>query len=474
VVLASVVSALVVLAGVVGLGATVVPGIGRAIWGDSGPLTGIGASSVRPLAGYPVALGSSGQVALTGGGGAFYAALGGSGSTAVRAVDAGTGRRRWQVSVPVAPAELTLRAVGDLVLVDAGRSATNAGKDIRVVLAAADGHQLWSGDWSDRTDVAYLGTDALVDVQQGEPFRTALVDLRTGRERWSHSSSTDEIIANRRVGAALGWPAATTATPAGVAVPTGPFQEPFAVDPTRVVELDSEDGLGAVLAATTGHVTTSGALPLDDKAWTVYDGLVIGALTDDASPGQPAVGAYRLGDLSRAWTYKLNPGDDVKLVHPCGQHLVCVSADGSDSNTLTAVRTTTGAAAWPKPISTDPSFDPGAYVLNGQLLYGEATFDSMLGGPTEHNWVLDPATGGHHRDLDTPYLMAGAARYAVQVDPGGGAWRVRLLDPATGRSSGWLDTGSDDLPVGEAVSGHSFAVVTKDRRLSVATTTLPA
>jgi hypothetical protein len=203
--------------------------------------------------------------------------------------------------------------------------------------------------------------------------------------------------------------------------------------------------------------------------WTVFDGLVIGALSDDASPGQPAVGAFRVGDLARVWTYKLNPGDDVKLIHPCAQHLVCVSADGSDDNTMMAVRTTTGAAAWSKPVSADSSFDPGGYVVDNQFLYGDATFDSMLGGPQDHNLVLDTATGARRRDLGTAYLMAAAGRYALQVDAVGETWQVRLLAPTTGKTSGWLSTTTHDLPTGLALSDHSFAVVTKDRKLYVAT-----
>src|SRR5207244_3154339 len=130
--------------------------------------------------------------------------------------------------------------------------------------------------------------------------------------KWSHKSAAATILSHQQVGPVLQWAPATNS---GVPATTGPFQESFGADPDQLVELGSSGSSGSdtnVLNAATGAVKVHGPVPLDSQLWTVFDGLAIGALDDSASPGQPAVAAYRLSDLHRAWVYKLDPGEEVK------------------------------------------------------------------------------------------------------------------------------------------------------------------
>ena len=74
----------------------------------------------------------------------------------------------------------------------ASSSATDGGKDVRAVLAGADGRLLWRGVWEQRRDVAYYGTDALVEVRGGSDDNAVVrVDLRTGRQRWRRPGNSD-------------------------------------------------------------------------------------------------------------------------------------------------------------------------------------------------------------------------------------------------------------------------------------------
>ena len=118
----------------------------------------------------------------------------------------------------------------------------------------------------------------------------------------------------------------------------------------RIVELNESSGRGVVLDAGTGRPVSDGALPLDHDRWTVYGGLVIGKLSDDASPGRHVLAAYDLAGFAKKWELPLAGSDTIELVKPCGPQLVCVAVDGNAYRTI-AVRTADG----PRPGHGRPS-----------------------------------------------------------------------------------------------------------------------
>ena len=452
---------------------------GLAWWGSStllGLFSGVennasasGAENLHQL-GAARTIAGSGTTAVAAGDGSFYYAAGGASSTVVAAIRQSNGKQRWRTTLPVAPAEVSIHQVDDVLIVDAGESASDAGKDMREVLDAATGHKLWSADWSDHTDLMYVGGDVVTRVEATFTMHTARYSLRTGTKKWATTASGDDVEASAE--AALSWTKSTgtTAIPAAAT----PLVESLYADPGRVVELHGNDGSASVVNAATGTVTVRRAVPIDidpvsgDDTWTVYDGLAIGSLTDSASPGQPAVAAYRLTDLHRAWVYKLAPGASVSSVRPCGQHVVCVGAD-ADSDTLMGVRTGDGKAAWSSPITGQDADQPGCRVFGGVTTCGDTTFDSMIGTPGGANYTIDPATGRHRTDLKTPYLMAASGSHAIQIMPdSGGKWLARVVDLRTGNASSSLTLDSADLPTGLVLDGTALAVLTKNRLLYLA------
>ncbi|GAA4212986.1 Hsp70 family protein [Actinocatenispora rupis] len=425
--------------------------------GDAGTLALVGDK--------PVTLGGTGKTAVAAGGGAFYYAVGGTENTVVRAVGQADGRQRWTTTVKVAPADLAVTAVDTVVVLDAKRSATNSGKDMRVVLDARSGTRLWSGDWSDHTDVTYIGHEVVATVRADFHDHPARFDLRTGKRKWSGSATDTVVGLGHGAVPVLRWPTASGRH--GVPVWPSALAESLTTDASRFVT--AHDGEGAVIDAATGKATVTGALPVDAEHWIAYDGLVVGELTDSASPGQPAVAAYRLTDLHKAWVYRLAPGESVKDVHPCGEHVVCVSADGSDDNTMMGVRTADGKAAWARPITVKFSVDPGCRVFGTVPVCGNSTFDDLLGGPGDTNYVLDPRTGRKARDLGSPYLMAANGSHALQIIPDNGKWQARVVDLTSGATTSSVRMDTADLPVSCTVDGTHLAVLTKNRLLYLAT-----
>ena len=77
------------------------------------------------------------------------------------------GEQLWTRTLELEPTDLYLTVVEDLLIVDATASATNAGENMRAALALADGALLWQRQWTDRADLAFYGTDAVVDQHPG-------------------------------------------------------------------------------------------------------------------------------------------------------------------------------------------------------------------------------------------------------------------------------------------------------------------
>ncbi len=418
------------------------------------------------------------KYAVTAGSDAFYYASVVSGQVSVVAVGL-DGKQKWQRNVVANPADVAVRVVGNLLLVDARKSATDAGKDIRFVLSTQDGQQISKTDWTHHTDVAYFGTDAIVSVS--DPYQTERVDLTaagTAKVKWRHNAPADVIIAHDRVLPARTWvESASPAAGAPVAypAPVGAFVESFGADPNLVVELNSEAG-GAVVLDGGGKVKASGNVPLDDEKWTAFDNQAIGKLSDDSAVA--TVAGYDLGSLKQKWHNDFDPGDDVDAVRPCGQHLVCVAytRHADDKHVMQAYSTVDGKPQWKNPKAEDFSVDPWCYVFGGILVYGDGTFpDSMLGGPQEADQRLNPADGTGvplGTNEQSPSLMAGLSHYGVFTTTGlvnnNVGWFVWLVDLSQNQWYGPLSVGSD-RPEAYALVGNTLATIGKaDRLLHIA------
>jgi hypothetical protein len=433
------------------------------------------------LAGSAIDLAGDGARAVTAGDNLVFYSVSGDGKTVVHAVDPANGKEKWKQDVGVDPAEASMHTVGDLLVLDAKKSATDGGKDMRVVLQAGDGHRVQKLDWSRRADVAYLGTDAIV-ATNWQPFQTLRVNLKTGQTSWK-STPLASIIAYHPVAPELTW----TAGPANVPAPDDGFSESFGVNPDRFVQLDADANTVQVVNGS-GKVTTHGTVPIRDElltvVWTAFDGLVIGALNDDASPGRAALGAYRLDNLKQAWNpVGVGAGDEIKYVHPCGEHLVCATYNkkSDDTNAVIAVDTRTGQkVTWTsQPPYGEFSDDPYWSVYARSMVYGDGGFPPQLGCSGTGLRVLNPGTGATVRTLAgdqrcSATLVAGAGRYLavrtvhVNLTSSSTAWQVSLLDLTTGKQTDALDTHNKELPVAVAVSGTTLAVLGGDRKLQIA------
>ena len=492
----TVVTVLVVLALLGGLVYGGVKLFGAAKKGISGAISGAtngggaqaGTGGALQQAGTGIDLSGDGARAVTAGANLVFYSVSGNGKTTVHAVDPASGTDKWKQDVTLDPSEASMHTVGDLLLVDGKGSATDGGKDMRVVMQAADGKVLQKLDWSKRADVAYLGTDAVV-ATTSEPYQTMRVNLKTGATAWK-STPIASIIAWHPVAPELTW----TAGPANVPAPTKGFTESFGVSPDRFVQMDSDEGTAQVVNGS-GKVTASGKVPLGDDVnnvlWTAFDGLVVGALNDTASPGKAAIGAYRLDNLKQAWApVGLNAGDEIDYVHPCGEHLVCATytKKSDDTKAVFAIDTTTGKRlTWSSaPPYGDFSTDPYWLVLGSQMLYGEGSFPPHLGCGDTGLLVLNPTTGATVRSLVqatsracSAMTEAGGGRYvairglSVGVPSGAITWNVSVVDLSTGKQTDGLSLGSGDNPPPDlvAVSGTTVAAVGTDHKLRIANAT---
>jgi molecular chaperone HscA len=454
--------------------------------GDSGSSAGGG-----PLqrVGSPIDLsGVSGAVALTASGiGVFYSTTT-SGKTTVHGLDPTLGQEMWTKDLDVEPAEASLRIVGQYVVLDAKGSATDGGKDIRVVLDPNNGTQKQKLDWTQRADVAYLGVDAIV-ATTWEPYRTLRVNLVTGKQAWE-SQPIGSINAWHPVKPELTWKAEPAALPVNVPAPQDGFAESFGVNPDRVVQLDASGGKAQVVDGA-GKVTVSGRVTIDDDlnhdVWTAYDGLLIGAVTDSGSGGRGEVTAYRLSDLKPAWSAPVafSAGDDVTYVHPCGEHLVCVKYDKNttDTKAVVAIDTASGKrldwTSMPAAQFGDFSTEPYWLLLGGNVVYGESSFPPEIGCQDTGIEVVDANNGATVHTLASPArttsaeVIGAAGRYAairtLKLNGSKIIWQVSLLDVVTGKQTQTMDIGSGDNPPQQAViAGQAVAVIGADHKLYIA------
>ncbi|MEJ3744357.1 Hsp70 family protein [Actinomycetes bacterium KLBMP 9797] len=390
-----------------------------------------------------------------------YAVAGG-GSTEVTAVPAAGGAPAWTVNVPVEPSEVRLTSVADLIVLDAKDSATDRGATVRVVLNAADGKQLWKKAWEKRTDVVYLGTQAIVEVRDTFTANAVLrVELRTGKELWKRTGDDDSLSGEaHRIEPQRRWP---SEGPAGVLpLVGGALGDALVAGVDTVVELNADDGKGYLLDARTGRAKASGSLPLRDEEWTVYGGLVVGLQDLDVTGGRAVLAGYKLPGFGRAWTVPLTQGLTVERVKPCGPHLVCMAVENRQDDETVAVDVRSGKVAWRLPVDMDETWYPTA----DGLVFGDAPFDSVDDGR-----VLRVADGKEVRRLpDSGLVLAvrGGRMVLMGTRVAGSDVVVQLYVDAVGadQATRAVDVGGE-APDQVSLAGDVVAAVTGDRRVLV-------
>jgi molecular chaperone HscA len=354
-----------------------------------------------------------------------YYAVAGAERTQVVAVPV-DGGDKWTVDLTMFPESLRLKKVGDLLVVDGTKSAAHNGANARAVVDTKSHRRLWEAPWirvsntDRRYDVTYLGDDVIVD-SPGFSGGSAVfrVDLRTGKTRWTRPALS-AVADGRRARAALSWPDA--GHPAN-AVADG-LGENLHVG-TDVVELGN-GGTVAVLAngsATPRRAAGRGAVPLDQTAWTVYEGVIVGARE---AGGRSAIAGYRLGDLKPAWDpVLLPPGATVNVVKPCGPRLVCASTrvESTGAGDMLAIDTRTGKTAWQEPLTAN-----GA----GQSWFVGAK--ALLSGDYSDGAVREPAAvtwSGKRSEVLPPRYNSGIRPTVLAMDGG----RVVVVEPKDSNNS---------------------------------------
>jgi outer membrane protein assembly factor BamB len=382
------------------------------------------------------------------------------GETTIDAISP-AGEQLWTRSLELEPTDLFLTVVEDLLIVDATASATNAGEDMRAALALADGALLWQQPWTDRTDLAFYGTDAVVDQHPGMDDNALVrVDLTTGEEQWSNDGSEGEYP-DYRFRAATAW---DDGKGAGTIPPNSHslFDNLAAGD--KIVELEPREGTGSVRDAADGSVAVSGDLPLDEDVWTVFDDLIVGLANDEASPGRDTLIAYSLADLGEAWRIELDVSYSVQNVKACGPHLVCAALDHSDAHDqykTVAYDTATGEQRWE--VAVDWATDDHWYTSPSGLVHGDQAFDTV------HTAKVIDFEGGIVLGDGEPLDSVLAVRQDRAVVEGyGNGFEVSVLDMATGTTTAGQAVGAD-VPEHASLAGDLLVVLTGDMRAIVYT-----
>ncbi|MGN9908408.1 Hsp70 family protein [Phytohabitans sp. LJ34] len=423
---------------------------------DSGAGKGdLGSGGTFPLS-------QPGAAAVTVSGENVVVAAVGSGFTEVTALPAKGGTAKWTTRVSFEPEGVKLTAVGDLIVVDGDNSVTDGGDDVRAVLSATDGAPRWKGGWESRTDVAYLGTDVVVDVEDSHNGHQLLrVDLRTGKQKWKRVPGSEESLAidEHRVEPVRQWVGAKGGALPGV---DGVLFDALTAGTGAVVELEADEGRGAVVDAATGRPKSSGTLPLKNEYWTVYGGLVIGVQNDDVGKGREVLAGYKLSGFGKAWTVPLPAGQTVERVKPCGEFLVCVAIDADAQSRVSAIDVRSGKEAWKALVASGD--DASWYVTPAGLVLGKATFSAVTEGSVlgPDGKVLRPLPdGGSMEALHGGRMVIRDTRLAGTEL----RWQVYVA-AVGGEATKAVDVGTE-APEQLAIGGDVLAVVTKDRKVTV-------
>lgn len=387
------------------------------------------------------------------------------GSTEIVSLPADSTTPRWTTTLDIEPETLRLTAVADLIVIDAHDTVTHDGDTIRAVISATDGTLRWQHEWpDDRTDLAYYGTDAVVEIR-GDSDHLAIVrvDLRTGKEKWRRAGTPDLLLTDEhRAEPMRQWPDPTTADTGTLPATDGTLTDATVAAPT-IVELDTTTGRGHVLDATTGKPRRSGALPLDDELWTAYAGKIIGRHRTD----RHLITAHDATTLRPAWTHRLGANERLEHLKPCGPQLVCVTIGTTDARyTVHALNTQTGAPAWQ--YDTESS-DTNWYAHGDTLVTGRATFD-----PVSDPHLRTTTDGKPRRQLPELATVLATAddwmilRTAKPANPV--TWLIHAEAMNSTTRTAPVDVGTDQ-PRRVAVNGDLVGVITADRRTLVITIT---
>ncbi len=414
------------------------------------------------------------DVELSGGGAAAIAASSDAvivgdvtgGSTEISAFSSLDGERLWSGSYELEPTDLAFVVVGDLLLVDATSSATDAGEDMRAVVSLADGEMLWKHEWRDRLDVAVYGTELVVEQKDGiYDNRVLRVDLLTGDEVWEEPGPDGLWILETRVRASAHWDDGEAGDETGSLWPNSQSLYDNLVAGPEVVDLDPSSGQGRVRDAGTGEVLSSGSLPLNATQWTVFEGFAVGRLSDDESPGRAVLAAYGLTDLKKEWEIPFNAGDRIEQVKPCGPQLVCAAIDtpGDDNGYRTmAVNIETGEEAWS--LLVDWSTSDSWYSTADGLVFGNQVFNTV-----EYAQLLDFEGQPVRASGASDYVSSVRDGYAVfhtTSNDGSLVHEVVVVDTATGEATGPQGVG-DTRPEHTVVTGDVVVVLVDATKVSV-------
>ncbi|MEV4627187.1 Hsp70 family protein [Micromonospora sp. NPDC049523] len=409
---------------------------------------------------------TSGAAAVTIAGQNVISATTSSGNTEITALPGTGGAAHWTVKVPIEPAELTLTTIDaptpadDLIIIDGKDSATDAGKPVRAVLNATNGKLLWRNTWTDRHDVAYYGTNAIVEARGSIDGNAVLsIDLRTGKQGWNRAGNTGLLILERhRIEPMRQWPTTPDPTAGTLPATAGALRDTTTTSPT-IVELNTSTGKGYTLDAATGKVKSSGNLPLDEERWVAYDNLVIGKLNNTASPARDVLAAYNATDLKQKWKQELPAGVDIENVKPCGPHLICAAIDEARNNRTIAIDTRTGRQTWNTP--TESADDENWYAGTTVIVSGDSTFDRI-----SEARIIGHEDGRQLRQIPqfTNVTATDGTNLVLQEYNGvTKQWQIAVQEITTGRTTGSADVGAEP-PEHVTIDKNLVAVLTADRR----------
>jgi Ethanolamine utilization protein EutJ (predicted chaperonin) len=390
------------------------------------------------------------------------------------------GTELWSKTYPVEPIGVRIQPTGNLLVVDAEKAATHAGKDVRLVLDAATGAQKRLDQLGNQRVVAYLGNDAVIESGEHiKPGTLQRIDLATGAARWSvparSSSDIEPTIARPTVVHAPDDPTGTQGIPGvvlGIADTARPadWHEPLAADGAAFVVLTDETNGKATVVDGNGKVKiNSRALPIESDDWTVYAGVVVGQLNDDASPGRVTVAGFGVDNLGKRFEFPLAAGANIDAIRPCGPKQVCVAFNVNGTYSVKSIDLTTGKATWPGDMRVP--FDPDWYLTGAGMVLGESRFGS-LSKPA----LRDPATAAEVRTLGggrtTDVAIAAAGHWVVvsglRFSGGQSAYTVAAVDLTTGKMTSTLDVGPTTATIENAsISGDLVVAVGKNRKVVI-------
>jgi hypothetical protein len=307
------------------------------------------------------------------------------------------GTQKWTKSYPVEPTGVRIQPTGNLLVIDAQKAATHAGKDVRLVLDATTGDQKRLDPVENQRVVAYLGGDIVVETGvPSKPGTLQRIELATGGVRWtvttkSYSTGFTSATTRALVVNAPDGPAANQ----GVAMPvlgvadtdTGAdWHETLAADPAGFVFLDDSNGKATVWDGNGKAKVNAAAVPVKADDWTVYAGVLVGQLNDKASPGprhdrrlrhrepHQAVGVPARRRLQRRQGQAVRAEERVRPV--LGERLVLDQVDRPEHRQ--------GGLGGDMQATSKPNW----YVVGAGMIVGEERF----GGLSKPE-LRDPATG---------------------------------------------------------------------------------